>query len=113
MVKGDVSIYQDQAGVEHVALVTEVHTDGTVDLAVLKTSQRNVSRSATAAPEKFFDPTFVEEVAPAVSEDSPEESARSIPGPTFDDVEQPEETSVVDPAHGAPADEQTGAPKAE
>lgn len=84
MFKGDVSIYQDQAGVEHVALVTEVHTDGTVDLAVLKTNQRNVSRSAVAAPGKFFDPTFVEEVAPVAAEDAP-------PNPGLQSVSQSDE----------------------
>lgn len=121
MVKGDVSVYQDVAGVEHVALVTEVNSDGTVDLAVLHPSQRSIQRSSTAAPGKFFDPSFVEEVA-APTEAPPNPGLQSVPQDS--DVEQPEEAPVEptrqfiekedgtlhevlpEPsAHGSPADE--------
>lgn len=94
MQRGDTSIYSDLGGVEHVAVVTETHTDGTVDLAVLKTSQRNVKRAVQPGPGLFFDPDFVE---PPVAE--PAEDAPPVP-PGLSSV--PQEENVENPAHGDP-----------
>jgi hypothetical protein len=65
MTPGDISMYTDQGGVSHPAIVSAVHADGTVDLAVLRTTHRNVSRSTDMEPGKFFDPTMADE-APSV-----------------------------------------------
>lgn len=105
MVKGDVSIYSDNVGGEHVAIVTDTHEDGSVDLAVLKTSLRAVPRSATKVGGTFFDPSWVNEVpvAPAIDPGVAGPGLSSVPLPQGD-VEQPEETQVEAPAHGAPTD---------
>ena len=71
MQRGDISIYSDNAGGEHVAIVTETHEDGSVDLAVLKTSLRAVPRSATKVGGTFFDPNWVEEAPAQPTEDAP------------------------------------------
>jgi hypothetical protein len=65
MTPGDISMYTDQGGVSHPAIVSAVHPDGTVDLAVLRTTHRNVPRSTDMEPGKFFDPTLADE-APLV-----------------------------------------------
>lgn len=91
MVKGDLSVFTDAGGVEHVAVVTEAHTDGTVDLAVLKTSQRNVPRSAHPEPGKFFDPDWTENVA-AEPVEAPAHGAPALTS-VPEEVEQPEEPS--------------------
>lgn len=96
MQRGDTSIYSDLGGVEHVAVVTEAHTDGTVDLAVLKTSQRNVKRAVQPGPGMFFDPDFVEPTVAEPTVDAPSEPTglSSVP----------QEENVESPAHGDPAD---------
>lgn len=55
MKRADLTLFIDGAGKEHVAIVTDQHPDGTVDLAVLKPTLRNVPRSAIGSPHSAFD----------------------------------------------------------
>lgn len=55
MKRADLTLFIDGAGAEHVAIVTDQHPDGTVDLAVLKPTLRNVPRSAIGTPHSAFD----------------------------------------------------------
>lgn len=101
MMKGDSSIYVDQGGVEHVAVVTGLHTDGTVDLAILKTSQRNVPRSAHPAAGMFYDPDWTENVAA----EPVEAPARGVALTSVPEVgELPEESVSLDPNTVVPID---------
>lgn len=71
MKRADLTLFIDGAGAEHVAIVTDQHPDGTVDLAVLKTTLRGVPRSGLGAPHSVFDHTMPSIMAVPTEETDP------------------------------------------
>lgn len=87
-------IYLDRAGVEHFALVTEEHADGTVDIAIVKPNYVNVPRSATPEPGTVYDPTFV---APVIESPPAPTGLTSVP-PDANPEMPPETPPMNEPA---------------
>jgi hypothetical protein len=68
---GDISVFVGPDGSKHVGVVTGVNPDASVDLAILKTSQRSVRLSPGSEPGTFFDPTMPDVVSVPASDAPP------------------------------------------
>jgi hypothetical protein len=95
---GDISVFVGPDGSKHVGVVTEVNSDASVDICILKTSQRSVKLSPGSEPGTFFDPTMpVDAVAQDSTAELPMrepaagEIAGTIPGSVMSSV--PPETA--------------------
>jgi hypothetical protein len=102
---GDISVFVGPDGSKHVGVVTEVNSDASVDICILKTSQRGVKLSPGSEPGTFFDPTMpadepaapvVEEVPPPVLSSVPEE----VPNVGENFAANPQDTGDHGPTNG-------------